>query len=54
MPVSLTKHILINSSGGDFPISVFPMIIRDECDTDLTLQISTGIAYFHICFKTQK
>lgn len=54
MPVSPTKHILINSSGGDFPISVFPMTIRDECDTDFTLQVCTSITYFHICFKAQK
>lgn len=54
MPVSPTKHILINSSGGVFPISVFPMTIRDECDTDFTLQVCTSITYFHICFKAQK
>lgn len=47
-PVSLTKPILINSSGGGFLISIFPMIIRDECDTDCTLEISTSITFIFV------
>lgn len=48
--VSFTKHILTNSSSGDFSISVFPMIIRAEGDIDCTLKINTGISHFYFIF----